>query len=170
MLYRRIYFLFHDETTTRNAITGLESDLGLEDYQLHALARSDEGLIEMPGGTVHKKSPQAERLEKVLWYFSITVFTLALIFFVLALLATSLAWAVVFAIIVVGAQLSGYLFTDRAGSAQLDRFRTALDHGEILLMVDVPRRKVREVKAYVDSRHPEAKTNGGNWHIGALGT
>ncbi len=169
MLYRRIYFLFHDENAARSTITELEEKLGLEDYQIHALVNGEGGFAQLPDATVHRKSAAAARAERILWYISIALFTVALIAFVLALLATSWLWVALFAIIVVAAQMSGYLFTNRIPNAQLDRFRSALDHGEILLLVDVPRKRVNVVKELVYSRHPEAKTNGSNWHINAFG-
>ena len=169
MLYRRVYFLFHDESAARRTIEELEQKLGLEDYQIHALVNGEGGFAQLPDATVHRKSPQSVRLERFLWYLSIGLFTVALIAFVLALLATSWLWVTLFAAIVVAAQMSGYLFTNRIPNAQLDRFRSALNHGEILLLVDVPRRRVAAVKELVYSRYPEAKTNGSNWHINAFG-
>ncbi|PKM45843.1 MAG: hypothetical protein CVV05_06205 [Gammaproteobacteria bacterium HGW-Gammaproteobacteria-1] len=169
MLFRRIYFLFHDEKITRRVIVELEQKLGLEDYQIHALVNGEGGFAQLPDATVQRKSPGAARFERFLWYLSIGLFTIALIAFVLALLATSWLWVLLFAAVVVAAQMSGYLFTNRIPNAQLDRFRSALDHGEILLLVDVPYKRVRAVKDFIYSRYPEARTNGGNWHINAFG-
>lgn len=169
MLYRSIYFLFHDEKAVRSIIEELESKLGLEDYQLHAVTAEDHGLVEMPGATVHKKSPAAARLERQLWYLSITIFVIALIAFALSLLAASWVLAVLFGLLVVGAQLSGYLFVNRIPNAQLDRFRTGLEKGDIVLMVDVPRKDVALVRNFVYNRHPDSRTNISNWHIGAFG-
>ncbi len=169
MLFRRIYFLFHDEDAARRIITELEQKLGLEDYQIHALVNGEGGFVQLPDATVQRKSPGAARFERFLWYLSIGVFTVALMAFVLALLAASWLWVLLFAIIVVAAQMSGYLFTNRVPNAQLDRFRSALDHGEILLLVDVPYKRVRAVKDLIYSRYPDTRTNGGNWHINAFG-
>ena len=169
MLYRSIYFLFHDEKAVRSIISELESKLGLDDYQLHAVTSEDHGLVEMPGATVHKKSPAAARLERILWYLSITIFTVALIALALSLLAASWILAVFFGILVVVAQLSGYLFVNRIPNAQLDRFRTGLEQGDIVLQVDVPRKDVAQVREFICNRYPDSRTNISNWHIGAFG-
>jgi membrane protein implicated in regulation of membrane protease activity len=169
MLFRRIYFLFHDERATRRIIAELEEKLGLEDYQLHALVNGESGFVQLPDATVQRKSPGAARFERFLWYLSIVLFAVSLSAFVLALLAASWLWVLLFAIVVVAAQMSGYLFTNRIPNAQLDRFRSALDHGEILLLVDVPYKRVREVKDFIYSRYPDTRTNGANWHINAFG-
>lgn len=169
MLYRTIYFLFHDEKAVRSIISELESKLGLDDFQLHAVTAEGHGLVEMPGATVHRKSPAAARLERLLWYLSITVFAVALIAMALSLLAASWVLAALFGLLVVGAQLSGYLFVNRIPNAQLDRFRTGLEQGDIVLVVDVPRKDVERVRNFVYNRYPDSRTNISNWHIGAFG-
>lgn len=176
MLYRSLYFLFHDERNVRQVIAELENHMGLDDFQLHAiineghtLMETGHPLMEMPGATVHKKSTTAIRVEKILWYVTIAVFTLALIALVLTLLAASWYWVVFFGVIVVAAQASGYLFGNRIPNAQLDRFRTGLEMGDIVLQVDVPRNQVKAVRAFMASHHPDSDTNISNWHVGSLG-
>ncbi|MFO7594483.1 MAG: hypothetical protein R6X15_10635 [Pseudomonadota bacterium] len=169
MLYRSVYFLFHDEAGVRKVIDELENRLGFDDYQLHAIVTEDHTLLEMPGATVHKKSSAAIRTEKILWYLSVSVFTIALIAMVVTLLAASWYLALLFALLVVGAQLSGYLFGSRIPNAQLDRFRTGLEQGDIVLQVDVPRGRVDEVKGFVGARYPDSLTNISNWSVGTIG-
>jgi hypothetical protein len=169
MLYRSIYFIFHNEKAVRSIMAELESRLGLEDYQLHAVTAEGHGLVEMPGGTVRKKSPAMARLERRLWYLSIAIFIVALIAFALSLLAASWVLVLLFGVLVVGAQLSGYLFVNRVPNAQLDRFRTGLEQGDIVLQVDVRRKDINMVRNFVYSRYPDSRTNISNWHIGAFG-
>ncbi len=45
-------------------------------------------------------------------------------------------------------------------SQRLLRFNSAMDQGEILLMVDVPQRRVGEILLLLKSRHPEAHSGG----------
>lgn len=169
MLYRSVYFLFQDESSVRKIIDELENRLGFDDYQLHAIVTEDHTLLELPGATVHQKNHAAIRTEKILWYLTVSVFTVALIGMVITLLAASWLLAVLLAIVVVGAQLSGYLFGNRIPNAQLDRFRTGLEQGDILLQVDVPRGRVDEVKGFVAARYPDSITNISNWSVGTLG-
>lgn len=168
MLYRSLYFLFHDETSVRNAINALENHLGLDDFQLHAITNEGHALVELPGATVHRKSIAAVRTEKMLWYISVIIFVLALIATAITLLAASWYLAVLFGALVFGAQLSGYMFGNRIPNAQLDRFRHGLEQGYIVLQVDVPRYQVKAVKAFLGEHYPDSKTNISNWHVGAI--
>jgi hypothetical protein len=45
-------------------------------------------------------------------------------------------------------------------SHRLRRFQKAIDEGQILLMVDVPRSRVKEIEQLLQSRHPEAHPEG----------
>jgi hypothetical protein len=88
---------------------------------------------------------------------------------VLSLLAGSWYLSALFGLLVVGAQLSGYLLGNRIPNAQLDRFRTGLSQGDIVLQVDVPPGQSKEVKAFIEERIPDARTGVSNWHVGTIG-
>jgi len=169
MLYRSIYFLFQSESSVRAAIQDLEQQLGLDDFQLHAITNEGHALMELPGATVHQKSTAAIRTEKMLWYVSVIVFVTALIAMAVTLLAASWYLAALFAALVIGAQLSGYLFGNRIPNAQLDRFRHGLEQGYIVLQVDVPRAQTKMVRNFIAERFPDSTTNISNWHLGAMG-
>ncbi|MEE4376912.1 MAG: DUF1269 domain-containing protein, partial [Candidatus Competibacteraceae bacterium] len=42
----------------------------------------------------------------------------------------------------------------------LDRFHDAIERGELLMMLDVPKAKVEEMTELVKSHHPEAHVEG----------
>lgn len=53
-------------------------------------------------------------------------------------------------------------------SKRLRRFQPAIEHGRILLMVDVPRGRVEEIEARLQKLHPEALLEGIEPHIPAF--
>lgn len=169
MLYRSLYFRFHNEQTVRHFITELKERFDLDDTQLHAIIEADHQLTELPGATVHKKSPAALRREQNFLYLSVAIFTLSLIALILSLLAGNWFLSALFAALVVGGQLSGYLLGNRIPNAQLDRFRTGLAQGDIVLQVDVPPGRCKTVRAFIDAHIPEATTGVSNWHVGTIG-
>ena len=169
MLYRSIYFLFHNEQTVHKFIGELEEQFGLDDSQLHAIIESDHQLTELPGATVHKRSAQAIRRERNFLLLSAAVFTLSLIALVLSLLVGAWYLTALFAALVVAGQLSGYLLGNRLPNPQLDRFRTGMARGDIVLQVDAPPGQCKEIKKFIDERIPDAKTGVSNWHVGTIG-
>jgi hypothetical protein len=169
MIYRSLYFLFHDEQTVRQMIRELQRRFALDDTQLHAIIESDYQLTELPGATVHKKSAAAIRRERNFLYLSVATFTLSLIAMVLSLLAGSWYISALFGLLVVGSQLSGYLLGNRLPNAQLDRFRTELSQGNIVLQVDATPRQVKAVKSFIGEQSPASNTEVSNWHAGTIG-
>jgi hypothetical protein len=64
---------------------------------------------------------------------------------------------------------AGLMFTTGIPNAHLSQFREALRHSEILLMLDLPRQRVREVEQYVHHHYPDALTGGVGWHLAIMG-
>ena len=64
--------------------------------------------------------------------------------------------------------LVGSFFTLHLPNAHLDEFKSAIKHGEILLMVDVPLRQVKPLEDFIHHQHPEAVVGGVGWTIEAM--
>ena len=67
----------------------------------------------------------------------------------------------------VGAWVSGMIAVSVPNS-RLQRFQPAIDRGEILLMVDVPMRRMKEIRELIMSHHPEVKAKGQEAQIPAF--
>ena len=59
----------------------------------------------------------------------------------------------------IGSWISGMIAVSIPNS-RLRRFQPAIDRGEILLMVDVPVRRTREIRELIMSHHPEVSAKG----------
>jgi len=67
----------------------------------------------------------------------------------------------------VGAWASGMIAVS-IPNTRLKRFQVAIDRGEVLLMVDVPVRRVPEIRDLIRSHHPEAQSRGQDTQIPAF--
>lgn len=67
----------------------------------------------------------------------------------------------------IGAWVSGMIAVSVPNS-RLKRFQSAIDQGRILLMVDVPLRRVSEIRELIVSHHPEAQAKGQEEQIPAF--
>ena len=47
-----------------------------------------------------------------------------------------------------------------APSSRLKEFETAIEQGQLMMMVDVPKSRVQEITELVKSHHPEAEVEG----------
>jgi len=167
-MYRRLYFLFPDEIQTRRVVDELHS-AGIQERHVHAVARGATEFRRLPAATRRQSRDACCTLETVLWNTNLVVFGLALAVLVISLVQGFAVWSVL-ALVVMGATfVAGERFAAMVPRVHLNEFREALAHGEILLMVDVPRGRVAEIEDLVHRRHPEAAVGGVGYSIPALG-
>jgi Flp pilus assembly protein TadB len=168
MLYRRLYFLFPDADHARGVTRELVQ-AGVDEYHIHAVARDGVDLTSLPEATVRQRQDAAGRIEAVAWDTNLALFAAAAVA-LLAALFLATVWLAVGALLVMAATfLGGAWFALRVPDVHLDEFREAIAHGEIVLMVDVPPKRVAEIEDLVHRRHPEANVGGVGWSIEGLG-
>ena len=153
---RRLYFLFPDREQASATLADLES-AGLKGHQLH--------LVESPEDT--RDFQREERIARLAWRLNLGFFALAGLALLILLWQGQLLWSLLPLALMVASFLLGERFT-HLPDVQMEEFRDALHHGEVLLMVDVPRERVAEIEHRVSGRHPEAVPGGTRWHTDLL--
>ncbi len=164
---RRLYFLLPEPDKARRVVAELV-EVGVDERQMHVLARDGVDLSGLPAATAEQRRDLAERIERLLWGGNLAVFWIALMAFLATLFTGLSAWSVVAVAVMIATFVAGALFALLVPNVHLEEFRDALAHGDLLLMVDVPRRRVAEVEDRVHRHHPEAAVGGVSWTIGAL--
>jgi len=168
MFYRRLYFVIPDEPQAVQLVDDLEAT-GTNRRFIHAIPGKGAKLTQLPGATEQQRHDTAWRLEHALWIGNLSLFSLALIGFIASMILGAYAGAVLSFVILALSFTAGALFAMRVPDTHLDEFRGALSHPDVLLMVDVPKRRVAEVEEMIYRRHPEATPGGAGWTINALG-
>ena len=51
---------------------------------------------------------------------------------------------------------------------QIEKFESAIQNGEVLMMIDVPKTRVEEIEALIQQHHPDADMGGTEPHIPAF--
>lgn len=153
---RRLYFLFPDRDQARATLADLES-AGLKSHQLY--------LVESPEDT--RDFQREERIARLAWRLNLGLFALAGLALLVLLWQGHLLWSLLPLALMLASFLLGERFT-HLPDVQMEEFRDALHHGEVLLMVDVPRERVAEIEHRVSGRHPEAVPGGTRWHTDLL--
>ena len=159
---RRLYFLLPSIEITNKVVDELLLKR-IDDHHIHVVAKEGVPLGDLPEANLLQKSDFIPAVERGLAVGGITgmLAGLAAITFppaglVLgggAVLGTSLAGAGV------GAWVAGMIGVD-VRNTQIDRFESALEKGEILVMVDVPKERVDVIEELVHSHHPQAEMGG----------
>ena len=167
-MLRRLYFLFPDAAHAGDVARELQA-AGIGRDHLHAIARDDIDISPLPTATARQRSDRVWLVERIYWNANLALFGLALAGFIVSLLQGFTAWSMAALLVMAVTFLGGWHFAVNVPHVHLSEVRQALTHGEILLMVDVPRKRVAEVSELVVRRHPEAELGGVGWTIEAVG-
>ena len=94
---------------------------------------------------------------------------MAAIVFVISMFAAQWFWSIAGLTIMLATFFGGKFFVEQVPHDHLTECTSALAHGEILLMVDVPLYRVTQVVNYIEHLHPEARLDGASWTLDAFG-
>ena len=168
MIKRRLYFLSPDSEHARALVSDLESR-GIERKSMHAIAGRGGELGGLPVASPTQRDDLGARIENYLWGGNLTLFFMALIVLVvLSLLQAPGFWLAIPASVMLVSFLLGLEFVLHVPNVHLAEFQSAMQHREILLMIDVPVWQVAKVEAMVHRNHPEAMAGGVGWSVDAL--
>jgi hypothetical protein len=159
---RRLYFLVPSVESART----INDELLLariEERHIHVIAKEGTPLEDLPEATLAQRSDLIPALERgaaiggatgvLAGIIAVTVPPAGLVLGGGAVLATGLAG------VGVGALMSSMIGVDTANS-RIQKFQDAIDKGELLMMVDVPKDRVEEIDELVKKHHPEAELEG----------
>jgi len=158
---RRIYFLAPNIEVSKKIVDELLL-ARIEERHIHVLAKRGTPLENLPEASYLQKSDFIPALEQGLALGGLTGMLAGLVAVAVpggpvlaggAVLASSLAGAGV-----------GALMSSMAGSSignrRIQQFEEAMEKGEFLMMIDVPRERVEEIEALVKKHHPDAECGG----------
>jgi len=163
-----MFFLLADEARGSALVADLGS-AGIAREQLHAVTGGGRILQQFPPATAREQRDIGWRLQRWVWAAILALLALTALGLALALYTGHTLAAVAAAGVLVAAVAIGVMLVYRLPDTHLGEFNIALGHGDIVLMVDVPKRRVTEIAQLVRRRHPEAEASGIGWTIAALG-
>jgi hypothetical protein len=167
MLHRRLYFIVPDASRAARIVADLEA-AGVGRRHIHALAGKGATLGDLPPANARQRRDTVWRLQRTLWLGNLLLFALGAAGLVVSVAQGSATGAVLSFTAMALTLTAGVLFATRVPDTHLDEFRGVLAHPEVLLMVDVPKRRVTEIEELIYRRHPEATAGGSGWTIEAL--
>lgn len=159
---RRLYFLMPDVTTTHNLVNELLLS-HVEERKIHVIAKEGTPMEDLPEASLLQKSDFVPAVEKGLTLGAITGVVCGLVAMAFPPAGLVIGGGAVFAIGAAGAGIGG-LMSSMVGvglpSSRLKKFEEAINQGEFLLLIDVPRARVDEIEEIVKKHHPEADIEG----------
>lgn len=159
---RRLYFLLPGTARARQVVDELLL-ARIDEHHIHVIAKDGIPLGDLPQAGVLQRSDLIHGIGVGLGVGGATGILTGLVAIAFppegitlggwTLLVTALAGALI------GAWVAGMIGTDIPNS-QLRAFAAAVEKGQVLMMVDVPREKVELVTRMIKLHHPEADMQG----------
>lgn len=164
---RRLYFLIPDVKHAERLVRRLvENGIGRSD--IHSIARRGVDISRLPKSSEMQKNDTANKVEEMLWRGNLVLFFFSLAVALLLVYLQSPFWAMIPVAVMLISFFVGFRFATRAPNAHINELSAAVRHGEVLLLVDVPKQRVREIETLVSQTHPEAAAGGVGWSLPAL--
>ncbi|WP_432745886.1 DUF1269 domain-containing protein [Methylobacter sp. G7] len=157
---RRIYFLVPTIEITHKIVEELQAK-GIEDRHIHILAARDTSLEGLPEAGVTIKTDFLPAVERGLALGGSTGLLAGLVG--LRFAGFAIAGGPLLGIIMAGAtigSLMGGLAGMNSGNSRLRQFEQAIEQGEILVLVDIPRDQIETIRKLVIKHYPEVEFEG----------
>ena len=159
---RRLYFLLPNIARARQVVDELLL-ARIDDHHIHVIAKEGTPMGDLPQANLLQRSDFVHGVEIGLSVGGATGVLAGLVAIAFppegvelsgwTLLVCALAGALI------GAWVAGIIGTDIPNS-QLKEFESAVESGQVLMLVDVPKGKVESVTNMIKRHHPEADMHG----------
>lgn len=166
-MLRRLYLLFPQAQAVQQTVAELQ-EAGVSLRNLHTIAKEGVDISGLPPATVRQRNDFSARLETIFWNFNLLLFFTALLVLMIALFTSNLTAVILSLVVAFITFMAGHHFASQVPRAHLDECSSAIKHGEILLLVDVPRWKIKEVMSLVHRQHPDMELGGVTWTLQGL--
>lgn len=167
---RRLYFVLPD----RQSAETIERELLLakiDDHHIHFMAKEGVQLGRLSRANLLQKTDLVHGMEIGLAAGGVTGILLGMALFLWPQIGNEAGLGLVLLLALaggaVGAWASGMIAISVPNS-RLRRFEPAMNRGHLLLMVDVPLHRMREIRQLILEHHPEAESGGQDTQIPAF--
>jgi hypothetical protein len=159
---RRIYFLVPDTTAARAIVDELLL-ARVEERHIHVVAREGTPLEDLPEAKVAQSSDLVPALQRGAAAGGLSGLLAGVLAISFPPAGLMLGGGALLGLTVFGAGFGAWM-ASMVGvglpNSRIEKYQQAIEAGQLLMMVDVPRDKVEAVEALVTRHHPEAELEG----------
>ena len=165
---RRLYFLLPGLEVTHKVVDELLL-ARVDEHHLHVIAAEGTELGDLPKASLLQKSDFLPAMERGVGLGGATGVLAGLV--ALAMPGVVIAGGAMLAMGLLGAGMGAWLggmIGMDVNNSQIKRFQSAIEQGETLMLVDVPKERVDEIKTLVKKHHPDVDFEGTEPNIPAF--
>lgn len=134
---------------------------------MHAIANKNIALGDLPSASSRQIEDRAHDIESILWNINLSAFGITFLILIYSVFTQSHVISILMLAIMVTTFTIGYIWSSMP-NIHVSEFSDSIRHNEILLMVDVPYKRVNEVGEKINKHHPEVVAGGTSWMINAF--
>jgi hypothetical protein len=164
---RRIYFMLPDVPSARVLLDALLL-ARIEEKQMHFYAKDGTLLSDMPEASFVQKTDLVHGLESGMLIGAAAGFLVGVLLVLFPPEGLQMQTIAILVAAIVGAVFGGWASSMVAAAipnSRLKAFQEGIENGQVLLMVDVPLRRVTEIEEWIAQRHPSVIYGGLEPHI-----
>jgi len=163
-MFRRLNFLLPNAQLAQKVVNELSS-LGVKSRYIHAYAKQNFPIASLNPATENQVNDEAREIEKIFWNGNLFIFFLFLFVLIVALSTQQFMLALLSLAAMIISFAAGNFFAQHIPHTHFNEFKQALNHNELLLMVDVPDEKVSYIENNIHRHHPAAIECGSSWTL-----
>ncbi len=159
---RRLYFLLPDVKRANQVVDELLL-ARVEERHIHVLAKEGVPLEHLPEANLLQKSDLVRGIEQGLAVGGVTGVLAGVVAVTFPPAGLVLGGGALLGIALAGAGVGGWvsgMIASSVPNVRLKEFEAAVEQGQILMMVDVPKDQVDTVSTLIKQHHPEADMHG----------
>lgn len=164
VMKRRLYLLLPQKQQALGVVEQLFA-LGIKEQHIHSIARKGIDVSALPKANTYQRNDAGLMIEQWLWMANLMFFFFAMLVFFVSLFNVEIVLAVLAFMMMLLTFSIGHYFATRVPHMHLAEFRAELNHGEILLLVDIPSWRVTTIERTLRKCDPALALGGIGWSI-----
>lgn len=166
-MHRRLYFTIPGIKHAQDVVNDL-INFNVSRDNMHAMSNKHVSLGDLPSASSRQIEDRAHSIESTLWKTNLSIFAIAFSILIYSIFTQSHFISIIMLALMVTTLTIGFIWSS-IPDTPVSEFSDSMRHNEILLMVDVPHKRVKEVGDQVNKHHPETVAGGTSWMIHAFG-
>ena len=163
-MFRRLNFLLPNAILAQKVVSEL-SKLGVKDKNIHTYAEHNLSTGSLNLATDNQVNNEAQLIEDIFWKGNLTLFFIFLVISIIALNTQQYFLLLMSVGVMILSFAAGNFFVKHIPHTHLGEFKHAVNHNELLMMIDVPDVKARFIENTIHRHHPSAIEGGSSWTL-----
>lgn len=161
-MFRRLNFLIPNVQLAQKVINELNT-MGINKNNIHTYSEHSLPSGSLNPATKNQVNNEAQQVENIFWNGNLLLFFIFLSVFIVSIIVQQFSLALLSLAVMLLSFTAGNFFVKHIPHIHFGNFKHAINHNELLMMVDVPDERVNTIESAIHRHHPAAVEGGSSW-------